>query len=138
MWSLFCRLAKMQGCKLSWKYLNIVSLAGTATGSYADRIDISAQGEPPIPTQLLLILKNTLELAKNAISKSLIIFKVFLKKVLEFLLYHWIVSLEAILLMPLLNHCSAKKRSSKWDLIWPIGPVSFKIILILLAKIIAI
>ena len=75
------------------------------------------------------------KLTKNAISKSLIIFKVFLKKILEFLLCHLIFDLKAmLLLMPLLNYGFIKKQSSKKDLIWPIGPNGFEIIFTLLAK----
>ena len=58
------------------------------------------------------------ELPKIAVGKNLIVFKVFLKKVLELLLYHWIVGFKAtLLLMILLNYCSIEKLSGKKNLI---------------------
>ena len=83
------------------------------------------------------MLRDMLELAKNAISKSPIICKVLSKKILEFLLHHQIPGLGAtLLLMPLLDHRPAEKRGGKRDLIWPIGPNGM--VLILLAETIAI
>ena len=83
--------------------------------------------------------KNVFELAKNAISKSLIIFKIFLKKIFEFLLYHQIFNFKAmLLLMLLLNYCFTKKQNSKKNLIWPITFGNFEIICKLLVEIIAI
>ena len=79
-----------------------------------------------------------LELAKNDVSKNTIISKVFLKKILEFLLRYWILTFRATFLMPLLNYCSVEKRSGKKDLIWPIGPGSFKMVLSLMVETIAI
>ena len=85
------------------------------------------------------MLKDIFELAKNAISKSLIIFKVFLEKLLEIFLCHRIVGFDAtFLLMPLLNHCLVEKQDGKKNSIWLIGLGSFEMILILLAKTIAI
>ena len=50
------------------------------------------------------------ELAKDTISKKLIIFKVFLEKIIEFFLRHWILGLKTmLLLMLLLNYCSTDK-----------------------------
>ena len=85
------------------------------------------------------MLKNTFELAKNTISKNLIIFNIFLKKILEFFLCHQIFGYKSMLiLMPLLNYYFAKKQSGKKDLILPFGLSSLKIIFTLLAKIIII
>ena len=74
-------------------------------------------------------------MAKDTVSKNLIISKVFSKKILKLLLRHWIFSLEVtFLLMLLLNHYSKEKQGSKRDLIYPIGLFSFKIVFLLLAK----
>ena len=63
------------------------------------------------------MLRNTSEMAKDAINKSLIIPKIFLKKIFEFLLRHQIFVLRTmLLLMPLLDHCYIKKQSGKKDL----------------------
>ena len=79
------------------------------------------------------------KLTKNAVSKNLIIFKVFLRKILEFPLCHQILNFEAmLLLMPLLNHCFIEKQGSKKNIIRPISPSNFKIVLILLTEMIAI
>ena len=83
--------------------------------------------------------KDTFELTKNAINKSLIIFKIFLKKVLEFSLHYQIVGFKAtFILMLLLNHHFAKKQGRKKDLIRLISFNNFKIIFTLLKKLIAI
>ena len=79
------------------------------------------------------------KLANIAVSKNLIIFKIFLEKILKFLLCHQNFSLRVtFLLMLLLNHCFIEKQDSKKDFIWPISLGSFEIVFILLAKIIAI
>ena len=58
------------------------------------------------------------KLAKNAVKKSLIISKIFLKGILKFFLYYQIFGLKAILLLiALLNYCFTKKQDSKKDLI---------------------
>ena len=85
------------------------------------------------------MLKNRFKLAKNIISKNPIVFKLFLEKVFIFFLCHWILGLEAtLLLILLLNHQFAKKQVGKKDFIWPISSNNFIIIFILLAKTIAI
>ena len=85
------------------------------------------------------MLKDTSELAEDAISKNLIIFKVCLEKILEFFLCHRIFGLEAMLLLvPLLDHYLIEKQVGKKDLIWPIALSSFKMVLTLLVEIIAI
>ena len=62
------------------------------------------------------MLKNILKLAKDAVSKSLIIFKVCLEKILKFFLRHQILDLRAILLLvSLLYFWPAKKQSDKKD-----------------------
>ena len=79
------------------------------------------------------------KLVKDTISKNLIAFKVFLEKVLKFPLCYQILGFKAtFILMPLLNNCFLEKKNSKKDLIGLINPTSFKIIITLLAKIIAI
>ena len=79
------------------------------------------------------------KLAKNPISKSSIISKVFLEKIVEFLLYYQIFGLKATFLLILfLNYCFKKKQGGKKNLIWPISLSNFAIILRLLAKIIAV
>ena len=89
--------------------------------------------------QLLLILKNTFELAKNTISKSLIVFKVFLEKYLKLFSCYSIFGFKVtFLLMLLLNYCFVKTQGSKKDFIQPIGSKNFEIILTLLIKTIAI
>ena len=81
-------------------------------------------------------MRDTSELLEDAVSKNPIISKVFLEKIFEFLLYHYIFGLKAtLLLMPLLNHCSIEKRDGKKDSIWPIKLSGFKIVFTLLAEI---
>ena len=64
------------------------------------------------------MLKNIFELAKNIVSKSLIVFKVFSEKIFLFFLQHWIFGLKAMFLpILLLNYYFAKKQGSKKDLI---------------------
>ena len=78
-------------------------------------------------------------MTKDVYSKNPIVFKVFLDKIPEFLLRHRISSLGVtFLLMLLLIHCSAKKQSSKKDLILLIGPNNFEIVFILLEETIAV
>ena len=85
------------------------------------------------------MLRDTSELAKNTVSKNPIIFKVLLEKILEFLLRHRIFGLKTtFLLVSLLDYYPIEKQSSKWDPIWPINPYGFKMVLILLAELIAI
>ena len=58
------------------------------------------------------------ELAENAISKSSIMSKICLKKILEFLLRYRIFGLKTMpLLMPLLDYCPVKKQGGKKNLI---------------------
>ena len=87
----------------------------------------------------MLVLKDTSELAEDAVSKNPIIFKVCLEKIFEFLLGHRILGLETMLLLvPLLNYCLVEKQEGKKDLIWLIGPTGFEIILTLLVETIVI
>lgn len=84
-------------------------------------------------------MRNALELAKNTVSKSPIVFKVFLKKVFELSLYYWVfVFGAAFMLMPLLNYCFAKKHNGKKNLIEPVNSCDFKIIFIPIVEKIAI
>ena len=76
------------------------------------------------------------KLIKDSISKSLIVFKVFLEKILEFFLRYQIFGFKAtFLLMLLLYYCFPKKKNKKKDLIWPISLSGFKIVFTLWAKI---
>ena len=85
------------------------------------------------------MLRNKSKLAKDAISKSSIIFIVFLKKILKFFPYHQIFVLKiTFLLISLLNYYSTKKQDSKRNLIWLVGLNGFEIVFILLSEIIAI
>ena len=69
------------------------------------------------------MLKNMLELAKDAVNKSSIIFKALLEKILEFFLSHLMLDLRiTLLLVLLLDHHFTEKQSDKKDLIWPISP----------------
>ena len=80
-----------------------------------------------------------LKLAKNAVNKSLIVFKVFLKKILKLFLCHRIIDLKTTLfLMLLLNYYFIEKRGGKKNLIWPVSSGGFEIVFILLAEIIAV
>ena len=79
------------------------------------------------------------KLAKDAITKSSIIFKILLKKVFKFFLCYQIFGFKVMyILMSLLNYCFAKNQDSKKDLIVFIVFSNFKIIFILLTKLIAI
>ena len=63
------------------------------------------------------MLKNMSELAKDAISKNAIVFKVFLEKTLKLLPYHLILGFKkTFLLILLLNYCFAKKHNWKKDI----------------------
>ena len=78
------------------------------------------------------MLKNIFKLAKKIINKNPIIFKVLLEKIFEFLIYYRIFDLRVtFLLISLLNHCFIEKKSSKKDLIWPIDPCNFEMVLII-------
>ena len=62
------------------------------------------------------MLKDMSELAKDAVSKNPIIFRIFLEKIFEFLLRHRIFGLRTtLLLVPLLDHYPAEKRGGKRD-----------------------
>ena len=85
------------------------------------------------------MLKDKFKSAKDAVSKSLIISKVLLKKVLKLLLHHQIFSLGlTFLLMPLLNSYSIEEQDGKKDLIWLISYGGLKMIFTLLAETIAV
>lgn len=87
----------------------------------------------------MLILKDTLKLVKNAISKNPIISKVFLEKVLELSLCYYILSFKKIfILIIVLNHYFIDKWDGKKDFIRQVSLSNFKIIFILLAKMIVI
>lgn len=89
--------------------------------------------------QLEFILRKTSKLAANAISKVLIVSKVFLKKFFELNLYYWVLNFKTMfMLMPLLNHQFAKKEDSKKDMIKLVDPNSFEIVFALVIKMIAI
>ena len=86
-----------------------------------------------------MIVRDTSELAKNIFNKNLLVSKVLLKKIFEYLLYHSILNVKGMfLLMPSLNYFFTELQGNKRDLIWPIGLGNFEIVFILLAKLIAI
>lgn len=79
------------------------------------------------------------ELAKNAISKNPIVYKILLKKILELSLYHRFLDFKAIImLMVLLNYRFIEKKGGKKDLIEFVGPSGFEVNFTLLTKLIAI
>ena len=85
------------------------------------------------------MLRDTSELAEDAVSKSPIISKVCLEKTLKFLPRHRILGLGAMLFLLLsLDHRPAEKQGGKRDSIWPIGLDGFEMVLTLLAEMIAI
>lgn len=89
--------------------------------------------------QLLLILKNAYKLAKNAINKSLIIFKVFSEKIFKFSSCHSVFAFKAtFMLMLALNYYCAEKQGREKDLIRVVSSSGFKKIFILLVEIVAI
>ena len=81
------------------------------------------------------MLRDMLELTKDAISKNPIISKVLLKKIFKFLPRHQIFGLRAtLLLVPLLDHCPMEKRDGKQDPILSIGPGGFEMVFTLLVE----
>lgn len=67
------------------------------------------------------------KLAINAISKNLMIAKVFSKNIFELSLYHQLFSFRVVfILIPLLNNCFAKKQSYKKNAVKPISSVVLK------------
>ena len=85
------------------------------------------------------MLRDTFQLAEDAVSKSPIISKICLEKILEFFSHHRIFGLKVIfLLVSLLDYRPMEKRGGKRDLIWPIGSSGFEMVFILLTKTIAI
>lgn len=84
-------------------------------------------------------MKNAFKLAKDAISKSLIVSKVLFKEIFELRPRYQIFGLgTTFMLVPLLDYSSAKKQSGKSDLVEPISFSGFEVILILLAEPLAI
>lgn len=87
----------------------------------------------------MFILKNLFKLAVNAISKDLVLFRVFLEKILKLILYYWVFGFRAtIMLMLLLYHYFAEKQSGIKDLVELVDFSSFEIIFALLVKVIAV
>ena len=85
------------------------------------------------------MLRDTPELAEDAVSKSPIISKVLLKEILKFLPRHQIPGLGAMLLLvPSLDHRPVEERGGKKDSIWPIGSGGFEMVFTLLTETIAI
>lgn len=77
------------------------------------------------------------ELTKNAISKNLIIFKVFLKEIFVFIPHYQFFQFQAMfILMSLLNYYLLKKKSGKKNLVDCICPSNFEIIITLLVELI--
>lgn len=74
-------------------------------------------------------------MAADNIGEGSIIFKVFLEKILKLGLYYQIFGFKVIfILMSLVQHYSVEKRDGKKDEIRLVGPSSFEIIFVLLAK----
>lgn len=80
------------------------------------------------------------EFTANTVSKGFILFKILLKKFFQLGLYYWGFDLRAmfVLLIPMLNHYFVKKQRSKKNTIELISFSSFKVIFILLAKVVEI
>ena len=79
------------------------------------------------------------ELAVDTISKSLIVSEILSKEVLEFRLRHQVFGLEVIfILVPLLDYQFAKEQGGERDLVGPVCPSGFEVILTLLAELIEI
>ena len=122
LWSSFCSLAKIDGRKPSWKYLSIVGLVRAPTGLYANKINCKCS-----------------RCAAYSNIDFCWCWKTCLNWILKFFPHHWILGLGAtFLLLPSLDHRLAEKWSGKWDPIWAIDPGSFKMVLTLLAELIAI
>lgn len=75
------------------------------------------------------------ELTEDAISKSLIIIKIFLKKVFELSLCYQVFGFETIfILILLLNHCFAEKQSNKKGWVKLFSSSGFEMVFTLLAE----
>lgn len=84
-------------------------------------------------------MKDTFQLTANIVSKVPIVFKVFLKKLLELYLYYQVFGFKTMLiLISPLYYYFIEKPSNKKDIIRLVSSSSFKIIFILLAKVVAI
>lgn len=82
-----------------------------------------------------MILRDTFKLATDAIGKSFIIFKVFLKKNLKLRPHHQVLDFKIIfMLMLLLDYCFTEKQSYKKNLVRPISFNNFESVFLLLAK----
>ena len=78
-------------------------------------------------------------LFSDAINKNFEVFKVFLKKILEFVLDHWYCSIMMLyILKPLQSASFMQKRGSKRNLVWLVGYYNLKIIFALQSDPIAI
>lgn len=75
----------------------------------------------------------------DTVSKSPIVFEIFLEEALKLCLYYLVFGLEAtFILMPLLDHRSAKEQDGKKDLVRLVGPSGFEMILTRFAEPVAI
>ena len=97
-----------------------------------------------LPPLLLIILAAVFLLFPSSFCGRLkffdpVVSKVFSKEILELRPRHRVLGFKAtLMLMLLLDHCSAEKRSGEKDAIGPVGLSSFEIIFILLAKAVAV
>lgn len=77
-------------------------------------------------------------MAKNALSGSPIVAKIFLGKIFKLGSHYRLFGFRAMfLLILLLNNHFIEKQSSKKHLIWPIGTSGFEIVFTLLVKAVA-
>ena len=105
-------LSFFKNTKVLWDWL------GLLLNCILTKLIVSAWNLPFILTLTLVNAENTSKLAENAITKSLIISKVFLKEVFKLFPRYRIFDFRAMfLLMPLLNHIFMKKQSGKKDLV---------------------
>lgn len=84
-------------------------------------------------------MRNIFELAVDAVGKDPFVSKFFLEKILKLSLGHWVFNFEAMfILVLLLNYYTIEKWSNKKDLVRLINSSCFKIVFILLAKVVVI
>ena len=88
---------------------------------------------------LCLVLKIAPKLAIDTICKGSVVFEVCLEKVFEFSPSKWSLFHKAtFMLMPSLGHRTTQKQGGKKDAVRPVGSESFKVVLTLLTKAVAV
>lgn len=86
-----------------------------------------------------MILRDTSKLAVDTVDKSLVVFKIFSKKIWKFGLYYQVFSFGAIFIfIILLNYWFIEKQDAKKDLVSCLNLSNFKIVFILFAKMVVI